>query len=32
MDNAGSEVSSGVYFFTVMAGPHKATAKMVLMK
>jgi hypothetical protein len=31
-DNAGSDVSSGVYFFTVMAGPHKATAKMVLMK
>jgi hypothetical protein len=31
-DKAGSDVSSGVYFFTVMAGPHKATAKMILLK
>ncbi len=31
-DNAGSSVSSGVYFFKVNAGPNKATAKMVLMK
>jgi hypothetical protein len=31
-DNAGSDVSSGVYFFKVNAGPNKATAKMVLMK
>jgi hypothetical protein len=31
-DKTGSDVSSGVYFFSVAAGPHKATAKMVLMK
>ncbi|MFQ6032178.1 MAG: FlgD immunoglobulin-like domain containing protein, partial [Candidatus Zixiibacteriota bacterium] len=31
-DNAGNDVSSGVYFFKVAAGPYTATNKMVLMK
>ncbi len=31
-DNAGNEVSSGVYFYKLMAAGNSATAKMVMMK
>jgi len=31
-DNAGVEVASGVYFYKLIAGPHTATHKMVMMK
>jgi flagellar hook assembly protein FlgD len=31
-DNAGNDVSSGVYFYKLIAGSYTATNKMVMMK